>query len=111
MDIEALKKRIDSLLVLAPEARNRGYLPEQTEVFNGTVTILSAIYGSDSHQVSTLLSMHKTVTNIKDGRLENNFRTLTSSAEGALSNLKAEIDGGLTGSLQKRLTSEVLTDL
>ena len=111
MDIEALKKRIDALLVLAPEARNRGYLPEQTEVFNGTVTILSAIYGSDSHQVSTLLSMHKTVTNIKDGRLENNFRTLTSSAEGALSNLKAEIDGGLTGSLQKRLTSEVLTDL
>lgn len=80
-------------------------------MFNGTITILSAIYGSDSHQVSTLLSTHKTITNLKDGGLEYNFGVLTSSAEGALKNLKAEIDGGLTGSLQKRLTSEVLTDL
>lgn len=111
MDIEALKKRIDDLIDLAPKARNQGYLPEQTEVFNGAITIFSAIYGSDSHQVSTLLSLHKTITNLKDGRLENNFRALTSSAEGALKNLKSEIDGGLAGSLQKRMTSEVLTDL
>ena len=81
MDIEALKKRIDDLIDLAPKARNQGYLPEQTEVFNGAITIFPAIYGSDSHQVSTLLSLHKTITNLKDGRLENNFRALTSSAE------------------------------
>lgn len=111
MNIESLKKRIDDLIDLAPKAHNQGYLTPQTEVFNGTVTILSAMYGSDSHQVSTLLSLHKTITNFKEGRLESNFRALTSSAEGALKNLKAEIDGGLTGSLQKRMTSEVLTDL
>ena len=111
MDIEVIKRQIDTLIGLAPQARTRGALPEQTEVFNGTITILSAIYGSDSHQVSTLLNMHKTITNLKEGRLESNFRLITSSAEGALKNLKAEIDSGLTGSLQKRLTSEVLTDL
>ena len=111
MDIEALKKRIDALVGVAKEADNEESIVKHSEVYNGTITILSAVYGSESHQVSGLLSMHKTIIGLKGGRFANNLRALTSSAVGALNNLKAEIEGGLTGSLQKRLTSEVLTDL
>ena len=108
MDIEALKKRIDVLISLATTA---GSLPKQSEVYNGTITLLSAIYGPESHHVSALRALHKTTIEKKVGDLHYNSGDLTFSAAGALQNLKAEIEGGLTGSLQKRVTSEVLTDM
>jgi hypothetical protein len=111
MDIEALKKRIDALINLATQAHAEVSLPKHNELYNGAITVLSAVYGTDSHQVSALRDFHKIVTTKKEGRLQYNMRELTYAAEGALQNLKGEIEGGVTGSLLKRLTSEVLTDM
>lgn len=111
MDIETIKKRIDTLIALSAEACNELSLQKQSEVYNGAISMISAIHGQESHHISTLRDVHKTVTAKKEGRPNLNFREVTHAAEGALQNLKAEIEGGLAGSLQKRLTSEVLTDM
>ena len=111
MELESLKKRIDFLIGLANEAINEESFPKHMEVYNGTVTLLSGIHGPDSHHVSALLSTHKKISGPSHPQLMRSIQELTWSAEGALRNLKAEIEGGLIGSLQKRLTSEVLTDL
>ena len=110
MEFESLKKRIDFLIDLADEAITGESFPKQMEVYNGTITLLSGIHGPDSHHVSVLLSTHKKVGGANHITLLRSAQELTWSAQGALENLKAEIESGLMGSLQKRMTSEVLTD-
>ncbi len=79
------------------------------EVYQGTLTVLLTVYGPESYQIRTLQQVaeqafFKYPTNTVYAE------NLTTHVLGTLRNLKAEIDGGVIGSLQKRLTGEVLTD-
>jgi hypothetical protein len=71
------------------------------EVFQGTLTVMTAIYGAESHQVATLREAART-----DRTPQRGIQIIT----GTLKNVLAEIDAGLLGSLEKRVTGDVLAD-
>ncbi len=106
MDLAALKSRIDDLLKIQPGPTS-DYQTEYelaSQILQGALTLISAVHGPESHQLITLRDhAQKAFTT---GRQDFVYR----AARGALENLKAEIDAGLTGSLQKRLQAEILTD-
>jgi hypothetical protein len=107
MDLSTLKTRIDSLLLRAsaPGGELAGKI---TEVFQGALTVMSSVYGPESHQVSALLDLSKTVKFVGGNAYQ--MGMFLDSIEGSLRNLKQELDAGLIGTLQKSLTSGVLTD-
>ena len=80
-------------------------------MFSGALTLLSAVYGPDSPQARTLQDVANELRNSKLYNYQHNMGMLIQAVQGALRNLKQELDSGLTGSLQRRLTSDVLTDL
>ena len=99
MNLETIKSRVEALLV----TRNVG--DHASELLTGALTVLSAVYGPESHQV--LMLRHASQDLGKS--LHNNYK-IAETVIGALKNLKDELDLGLVGSLQKRLTGEVLVD-
>lgn len=98
MDTPALKKRIAALL----EKSRRGPQEEgvRQELLQGALTVMSGIYGPESHQVAMLR------TEGLKGMAGFGIQIL----RGILENVQADIDAGLIGSVQKRAVGEVLTD-
>jgi hypothetical protein len=101
VNLETIKSRVEALLGL-PNAADRA-----SELLTGTLTVLSAVYGPESHQVSTLRQASK---DLGLGRTLSGDNSIAEIALGALKNLKGELDSGLVGSLQMRLMGEVLVD-
>jgi len=99
MDEAVLKKRVDDLLergtsvVISSEV--------VAELFQGALTVMGAVYGPQSNQVVTLC---------KSVRAEKMSWDQGPIVLGSLLNLKRELEAGLAGSLQKRITGDVLTD-
>lgn len=110
MDLQTLKDRVDALLALC-EQGTRDTVAVSSQMFSGALTLLSAVYGPDSPQAKTLQDVANELRNSKSYNYQHNMGTLIHAVQGALRNLKQELDSGLTGSLQRRLTSDVLTDL
>lgn len=105
MDFPTLKARVESLLELAGKAAER---QQGNQLLQGTLTVFSAVYGPESHQVKILLEGTKSMNDPRSGHMvvqENIW-----SIHGSLQNLKAELDAGFTGSLQKRIAGDVLTN-
>lgn len=111
MDLQTLKTRIESVLSLHEKIGSADAISLSSQMFSGALTLLSAVYGPDSPQARTLQDVANELRNSKNYNYQHNMSTLIRAVEGALRNLKEELDSGLAGSLQKRLTSEVLTDL
>ena len=105
MDVPTLKARVESLLELAKKAVER---QPGNQLLQGTITVFSAVYGPESHHVKVLLEGTKSLNDPKIGSLviQDNIWAI----QGSLENLKAELDAGLAGSLQKRIAGDVLTD-
>lgn len=105
MDVSALKARVESLLELAKKAVER---QQGNQLLQGTLTVFSAVYGPESHQVKTLLEGTKSMNDPKSGAMviQENIWAI----HGALENVKEGLDGGLVGSLQKRIAGDVLTN-
>jgi hypothetical protein len=100
---DALTQRIDDLLALAAKLR-AGSSTNLTELYQRTLTLMVAVYGGESHQVTDWRASIGKVS----GYTPMHDRLLY--FEGALSALKADIEAGLVGDLQKRLTGEILSD-
>ena len=108
MDISSVRQRVEKLLARATTREsNGGQLA--TEVFQGTITVLSVLYGDDSQQTKSLQRLAD-ATILKYPSNSHLTEQMTRALLGTLQNLKAEIDAGFLGSLQKRLTGDVLTD-
>ena len=105
MDEAVLKNRIDSLIAGGwdPKDASRGH-----ELFQGAVTLLTAVHGSDSTHVKSLVKEAEQIRQKYPAHTVSGW--LAVAAIGSLNNLKAELDAGLTGSLQRTITGEVLTD-
>ena len=99
MDEAALKKRVDDLLERGSSTESGPRLV--TELLHGALTGISAVHGSESHHVTDLRE------NVKIQKHHSNQKVMVM---GALDSLKAELEAGLAGSLQKRMTGDVLTD-
>jgi len=110
MDLSSLKARVDDLVFQAGQENLEESIEHTNMLFQGTLTVLSAVHGPKSLQV-TALQEAASEANRKSTRLQSNITDLNRAVRGTLKNLKAELDTGLAGSLQKRLTGEVLTDL
>lgn len=111
MDESAIRARIDALLSLNLNAEKVSTIVTGTELFQGALTVLSAVYGTDSLQVSTIQHAAEDVRSRKSGHLSHHMHDQNAAVLGALQNLKAELAGGLAGSLEKRFTGDVLTDM
>ena len=110
MDLSHLKTRIESLLSKA-NTQSADLIADANELLQGTLTTMSAMYGSESYQVKALQDAAKEALNRKTGVLSHHMADLKRALKGTLENLKAEIESGLIGSLQKRIASDVLSDL
>ncbi len=112
MEIAALKARIEALLSLA-KAEGKDSVAVGNELLQGALTIMGSVYGTDSLQVSSLRNLAEELSSARtkeSGSLHFRMGLLSSAVVGALENLKADLEAGLVGSLQKRIASEVLTD-
>jgi hypothetical protein len=81
------------------------------ELVPGTTSLLALVYGEESPQLASyakqLEQLHKkpqVMSHVLD-------REIVECSQGALRNLKREIEGGLTGNLRQQITGEVLADL
>ncbi len=111
MDLKTIQSQVDALLALKDQQGSRDRISLANEMVTGAVTLMSAVYGPESAQVQILKDTAKEFRNSQKFHYQHNMGSLCDATAGALANLKRELDGGLAGSLQKRLTSEVLTDL
>jgi len=113
MDLSSLRRQIDSLLALESQLGRGNDTALASQLLNGTLSVMTAVYGSESHQVRALSDLGQEIRRKSDrpAHLEHNSSSIIQASVGALRNLKEELDSGFAGSLQKRLTSEVLTDL
>ena len=105
MESADILKRIDELLTLP-----HGSVREAPQLAQGCVSLLSLVYGSDSTQVEQFNRSLDAIQSQKGGE---GFKCqqISNTAQGALRNLKREIECGLTGNLRQQITGEVLTDL
>jgi len=103
MKVEDLSKRIDALLSDDEQAK-----PSPSELFQGALSLLSAVHGSSCTQIQTLTKAAEQLRERHSGNYVD--QELGFLARGALKNLRAELDAGLAGSLQRTITGEVLTD-
>ncbi len=109
MDAAALRRRTEELIAKAREPTES--LEHYSAVHSGALTVLSAVYGPESSQVWVVRTPVDEAYKDKGTRLLSRLREAVHITLGALENLKGELDAGLVGSLEKRLTGEVLTDL
>jgi len=108
MTLEELKQRVDSLL-----KQDQSDTEDPTiinSLYHGTLTVLEAVYGPRCTHILELQEVHKEILGRDRGNRNIHLQNLRNASRGALTNLKEELEGGLVGSMQKRLIGEVLTD-
>jgi hypothetical protein len=109
MDIAAIKLRIDTLWDSAMHPSGQDRVALANELFQGTITVLSAVYGPDSEQMKGLRAIAQaTILKAPSDRMliGNFFGPVT----GILKNVKDELDSGLIGTLEKRIAGDILGD-
>jgi hypothetical protein len=103
MEPSDIVKRIDELLALQIGAGNAALLSQ------GCVSLLALVYGPKSPQIEnfnySLAAIQK-----GDGNTGWKGQQISVAAQGALKNLKREIESGLTGNFKLQVTGDVLTD-
>jgi hypothetical protein len=101
MNQKDILKRIDQLLALQSV--------QVQELTNGTISLLTLVYGPKTPQLD---SFHTSTALVRSSGDVRGFQAqqVMAAAHGALKNLKAEIEAGLTGNLKQQIAGEVLTD-
>jgi len=102
MNTADILKRVDELLFFVPGVQ------EAPQLSQGAVSLLTLVYGSKSPQVAQLQTDFAAFHQLKAPGFKGQQISLV--AQGALRNLKREIETGLTGNLKQQVASEVLTD-
>src|SRR6266568_7700522 len=104
MTKDQILARIDQIVVSCEKSAD----PER--LVNGALTVMSAVYGPGSHQVQSLLARRTELSKLATGAsLRNSL--LTDAVKGTMENLREEIEAGLLSSLERRITSDILSDL
>jgi hypothetical protein len=106
MDEKALKARIDALLELAKPVQGVDWHVVAHELFQGTVTVLEAVYGPQSTHARAFQDAFERA----GGGVHTDLYFATRAAQGVLQNLKAEVEAGLLGNLRQQMAGDVLTD-
>ena len=105
MDEAVIRERIKQLLsVSVPAGDSSGQIGAANEILQGTLTLMAAVYGPESQQIETFL---ESVKSLRNDRV---WSRIAIASYGVLKNMEAELVAGLTGSLRKQITGDVLTD-
>src|SRR5262249_1591201 len=79
-------------------------------VLTGALTLMAVGYGDGSQEVKALLKQRDAVVDL-NAPLPVKKVTLTDSVRGALTNLMEDVNAGFLTSVERRVTSDVLSDL
>lgn len=113
-DSASILTRIDQLLSVQAEAGDiDGQYAATVEVLNGTLTLARALYGDadETPQVHILMKAAQ-VAREKNENLGITFtRLVRPAAQGVLRSLRAEVEQGLVGNVERRTTGEILSDM
>jgi hypothetical protein len=105
---EQILARIDQLLqAIAQPAGGTRIMPDR--VLAGTLTVLLAVHGEGSLQVKNFLERRDAAGRAQTEALR--LSNLVSTVTAALHNLREEVEHGLISSIERRVTSDVLSDL
>jgi len=108
MELSALKTQVGALLELATKGDRS--LPNANQVLEGTLTVARAAYSGDEERLKDIRSNAQAYFK-HDPSSEYAISHCMQVCAGVLSNLKQEIDSGLLGSIETRVTGDVLSDL
>jgi len=108
MTKDQIVARIDGLLEQCRQPADSRPQPEQ--LVNGALTLMISVYGESSQQVKTLLKRRDDVAREAKTNSVRCHDTIL-AVRGSLENLRQEIDTGVLSSLERRITSDVLSDL
>jgi len=103
MEQADILERIDELLALTPGTQSAPQLSQ------GCASLLALVYGSNSPQLQHFNGALAAIQKSPGGHGWQS-QQISHAAQGNLTNLKREIESGLTGSLRHQITDEVLTD-
>jgi hypothetical protein len=105
MDSAAIIKRIDELLAPKKDHLSIAY----SELLQGTTSIMTLVYGSNSFQLKALQSTLDSLRLHLHG-IETVLGQQSSAVRGALQNIRSEVEAGLIVNLTQQITGDVLTD-
>jgi hypothetical protein len=116
MNKETLEKRIDELidigtkltLKFAANEVDQNTLIKVQEIFHGTLDIITILYGQTSIQLKNFIEEEETIRQKYYPNPASEYRNQLSL--GILTNMKASLNAGIIGSLQRSITGELLTD-
>lgn len=100
MEESVIRERIRQLLSIG-ETSDIG---PANELVQGTLSLLAAVHGPESQQVTTFLA------SVDSFRKNMRWNLVSRPCIGALRNLEGELEAGLTESIRKQMTGDVLTD-
>ncbi|OFV92937.1 MAG: hypothetical protein A3H95_12635 [Acidobacteria bacterium RIFCSPLOWO2_02_FULL_64_15] len=114
LDTPALLKRIDQLLAVSqPDDGPVGHATI-VEVMQGTVTLARALYG-DQTETPQLQTIIKAAQKAREAGVSNtayiHLLIVWPVVQGSLRAMRAEIEAGLVGSIERRATGEVIADM
>ena len=104
MDLAALKIRLANLA--AQSTRGNVTSASVAALYQGTLSVMRALYGPDSSNERRLAEAVNTHRHDRPDLV-----SMTLVLGGAASNMLAEVEAGFIGSLQARIAGEVLADL
>lgn len=107
MDENAIRARIEVLLAVPWE--NRKMYSLSSQILQGAITLLEAVHGTDAEQTKVLNARVATIERSETSGVLAAYG-IFEAATGTLLNLKGELESGLTGSLNRTITGEVLSD-
>jgi hypothetical protein len=112
LDIEALRKRIEGIKegVKKSSSAARGDAAGIQAAVQSTLSVLTIVYGADSHQVKGFITWAKPGASTTDARMGNFEHRLSGGIPGVLDAALADHESGLTASLRVLATGEVLGD-
>jgi len=108
MDVSSLCTRVDALLSSLTQPPT---IELQNASYHGTISMMQALYGSDSSQEQALRTYLERLRQTYHPSNPNIIGQSILAIKGALTSIKAELDSGFIGTLRGRLTGETLTDL
>lgn len=100
-------RRIDELIAHCGRAGDRDPL----NILNGTLTLMRSLYGPDSLHVRALLQRRNDIYEDRTWAEHVRHHRMVQALQGALANLREEVEQHLLVSLERRITGDVLSDL
>jgi hypothetical protein len=114
LDKNVLLARINDLLALKlPAGDTAGIYSIVAEAMQGTVTVARAVYGdaTETPQVHTIMKAAQHARETKEVIAAAFLRTVWPVVQGSLRAMKADVESGLVGTIERRATGEIIADM